>query len=258
VLDLPRFERDAETFLRALNRQHYLHGAGLQPTLDLTTLYDDFTYLFREETYGELQEAQAEPKPKRYLSDFVATGFLDDHVKVLTERLAASEAGATVTWDDRALPYRSVPAAIANEPDAHRRHELDARYRATLATLNPLYEERHRTLLESAPALDAGDYVTLSDSHKELGLADLADAMERFLEVTEQAYFGALEELLGTIELAPADAARCDLAWLFRAPHLDTAFPARDLVATLYRGCASWAWTCATRPTSSSTRKRGR
>jgi hypothetical protein len=235
VLDLPRFERDAETFLRALNRQHYLHGAGLQPTLDLTTLYDDFTYLFREETFGELEEAQVEPKPKRYLADFVATGFLEDRAKALTERLAAAEAAATVVWDDRALPYRSVPAAIANEPDAHHRHDLDARYRATLATFNPLYEERHRTLLESAPALDAGDYIALNDSLKELGLADLTEAMERFLEVTEQAYFGALEELLGTIGLAPTDAARCDLARLFRAPHLDTAFPARDLVPTLYR-----------------------
>src|SRR5262249_24486716 len=155
---------------------------------------------------------------------------LDDHVKALTERLAQSEAAATVAWDDRALPYRSVPAAIVNEPDARRRHDLDARYRATLATLNPLYEERHRTLLESAPALDAGDYLTLNDSLKELGLADLTQAMDRFLEVSEQAYFGALEDLLGTIGLSRTDATRCDLAWLFRAPHLDTAFPARDLV----------------------------
>ena len=163
MLDLALFERDAEAFSRAVGREHYLHAAGWQATLDLTSAYDDFRHLFREETYGELLEAEAEPKPKRYLIDFVVTGYLGDRTKGYTERLAALEAATTVEWDGQQLPYRGVAVAIANEPDAHRRHELAARQRIATATFNPLYEERHRALLAGAPELGRGDYVALYD-----------------------------------------------------------------------------------------------
>jgi hypothetical protein len=235
VLDLPRFERDAETFCRALNRARYLFDAGLEAALDLSTLYDDFTYLFRDDTYGELLEAQAEPKPKRYLLDFVATGYAEDHVRAYSERLAARQVASTVVWDEQALPYRAVPIWLANEPDAHRRHELDARWRAVTTTLNPLHEERHRALLETSQGLGRGDYVTLTDELRDWHLVDLSEAARRFLEVTERPYLEALEELLGTIGLAPADAAPCDLAWLFRMPQLDTWFTRKGMLPALHR-----------------------
>ena len=42
------------------------------------------------------------------------------------QRLAARQVASTVVWDEQALPYRAVPIWLANEPDPHRRHELDA------------------------------------------------------------------------------------------------------------------------------------
>jgi hypothetical protein len=235
VLDLPRFERDAETFCRALNRARYLFDAGLEATLDLGTLYDDFTYLFREDTYGELLEAQAEPKPKRFMLDFVATGYLEDRVRGYNERLAARQVASTVVWDEQALPYRAVPIRLANEPDAQRRHELDARWQAVTTTLNPLYEERHRALLEGGQTLGRSDYVASTDELRDWHLEDLSEAARRFLDATERTYLEALDELLGTIGLAPADAAPCDLAWLFRMPQVDTWFTARSRLPAVHR-----------------------
>jgi hypothetical protein len=235
VLDLPRFERDAETFCRALNRARYLHDAGFEATLELRTLYDDFTYLYRDDTYGELLEAQTEPKPKRFLLDFVATGHLDDQVRSFTERLSTRQAASTVVWDDQAVPYRAVPLRLANEPDAQRRHDLDERWRAVTTTLNPLYEERHRAVLESSQALGRSDYVALTDELRDLHLADLSEAARRFLDVTAQTYHEALDDLLGTIGLAPADAAPCDLAWLFRMPQHDARFTTRGRLPALHR-----------------------
>jgi len=235
VLDLAVFERDAETFCRALSRARYLYGAGLQATLDLAPLYDDFTWLFRDDAYGELLEAEAEPKPKRYLLDFVADGYLADHARAYTERLAAMQAAATVVWDEQAVPYRAVPLLLANEPDAHRRHDLDARWRAATATLNPVYEERHRVLLESLQGLGRGDYVALYDELRDLQLEDLTEAARRFLDVTERAYCDAVDELLGTIGLAVADAAPCDLAWLFRMRQFDAEFDPKARGPALHR-----------------------
>ncbi len=235
MLDLAVFERDAEAFCRVLSRERYLHGAGLKATLDLAPLYDDFTWLFRDDAYGELLEAELEPKPKRYLLDFVASGYLDDHARTYTERLAAMQAAATVVWDEQAVPYRMVPLLLANEPDAHRRHDLDARRRAVTASLNPVYEERHRARLESLDGIGRSDYVALFDELRDLQLTDLSEAARRFLDVTERAYFDALEELLGTIGLVPADAAPCDLAWLFRMRQLDAEFDPKARLPALHR-----------------------
>ncbi|HLH23857.1 MAG TPA: hypothetical protein VK066_15140 [Chloroflexota bacterium] len=235
MLDIAVFERDAETFCRAAERERYLHYAGLKATLDFESLFADFEYLFHPDAYGELLEAELEPRPKRYLLDFVATGYLAEKTRALDERLAAAEAAARVVWDDRELPYRLAPVVLANEPDAHRRHDLAARHRAATAALNPLHEERHRTVLEALGGIGSSSYVALYDELRDLRYADLVEAGERFLAATDTAYFGALEELLGTIELAPADAAQCDLAWLFRARALDPYFPAKTMLFTLYR-----------------------
>jgi hypothetical protein len=235
VLDLAVFERDAETFCRASERERYLHDAGLKPTLDLAPLFADFEYLFHPDAYGEILETEVEPRPKRYLLDFVASGYLEEKTKDFDERLAAAEAALEVEWDERAVPYRMVPVLLANEPDAHRRHELDARYRAAMARLRPLYEERLRTTLEALGGIGSSDYVALFDELRDLHYADLTEAGQAFLAATDTAYFGALEELLGTIELAPSDAAKCDLAWLFRARQFDPYFPPKSMLFKLYR-----------------------
>jgi hypothetical protein len=235
VLDIAVFERDAEAFSRAVERERYLHRAGLKATLELEHPFTDFEYLFHPDAYGELLEAELEPRPKRYLLDFCATGYLQAKTRELDERLAATEAAARVVWDDRELPYRMVPVYLANEPDAHRRHDLDALYGAATARLNPLYEERHRVALEALGGIGSSSYVALYDELRDLRYADLVEAAERFLAATDTAYFGALDELLGTIELSPADAATCDLAWLFRARQLDPYFPPKTMLFTLYR-----------------------
>src|SRR3954466_6613152 len=109
VLDIAVFERDAEMFCRGREHARYLHYAGFQATLDLERLFTDYEYLFHPDAYGELIEAQLEPRPKRYLLDFVATGYLQSKTRVLDERVAQAEAATRVVWDDRELPYRMVP-----------------------------------------------------------------------------------------------------------------------------------------------------
>jgi hypothetical protein len=235
VLDLPRFERDAEAFCRAAGRARYLAAAGVETAPELESLYADYTHLFRDDTFGELGEAELEPRPKRYLLEFVARGYLAEQVRAYDEQIAARMAVTTIEWDEQALPLRSVPIVLANEPDAWRRHELAARRGAALAALNPIWEERHRTLLESTTRLGNADYATLRDTLGELHLADLYEAAQAFLGATQEVYFDALAEQLGTVGVARADAAPCDLRWLFRAPQFDVTFAPRALVPSLYR-----------------------
>lgn len=234
MLDLPRFERDAESYCRALNRERYLYCTGLQATLELTTLYEDYEPLFRTDTYGELQEADTDPEHRQRLLAFAADGFLADRVKSFDERLAVRIAAATIEWDALPLPYNSVKSALANEPDPHRRHDLESRWLQCAAMLNPLHEERQRTRLESALALGS-DYPSLVAELHSLAYDDLTTAATAFLSATQELYLGALGEWLGLQGLSLVDATPSDLVRLFRAPDFDLVFNPKALLPALYR-----------------------
>ena len=234
MLDLPRFERDAEAYCRAVAYQCYAAGAGLQAVPALVALFQDFGHLFRDDTYGELLDADLPPRQKQLLQDFVASGFFAERTAALTEQVAAREAAATVPWDDQPVPLRQVPVLLANEPDARRRHELAAAHHRAVADLNSLYQERHRIQVESASKLGA-DYLALFDATRGLQLADLAQAAQRYLELSARPYFEALDDLLTTIGMARADPWLCDLVWLLRGRQFDPAFRSRTLLPVLYR-----------------------
>lgn len=234
MLDLPRFEHDAEAFCRAAAAERFVTGAGLQAVPGWVALFDDFGHLFRDDTYGELLEADLPPRQKQLCQDFVASGFFAERTAALAERLAARETAATVPWDDQAVPLRWVPVLLANEPDARRRHALAAAYYRAVDDLNSLYQERHRVLVENAGKLGA-DYVTLFATIRGLDLADVARAAQRYLELSARPYFDALDDLLSVIDLGREHAWLCDLGWLLRGRWFDRAFGARALLPTLYR-----------------------
>jgi hypothetical protein len=235
VLDIAVFERDAETFCAALGTLRYQYLAGLQLALALAPLYDDFAHLFRADTFGELLEAPVEPKARQALLDFVALGFLSDRTRDYTERLAVQRAAVTILWDDRAIPVGAAPLVWASEPDARRRHDFESHWRTALATLRPLYEERHRTWLEAVPSLDERGYVALWEELREFRLADVREAARHLLAATERGYLDSLDDWLATIGLNRADATLADLPWLFRAQRFDDSFAAKTLLSTLYR-----------------------
>ncbi len=83
MLNLAAFERDAERFNSAITREHYLHGAGLKPTLDMTPIYDTFAHLFQVDTYQEMRELDEQTlddKQRRFLLDFIADGLQGNRV----------------------------------------------------------------------------------------------------------------------------------------------------------------------------------
>jgi hypothetical protein len=63
VLDPVVYARDAEEFCKGAALLRCRYDAGLAATLDLADLFDDFAHIFRPDSYGELLELEAEPKP---------------------------------------------------------------------------------------------------------------------------------------------------------------------------------------------------
>lgn len=233
-MDGADYTRDAEAFTRALNAEHYLAGAGLRAGLDVVPIYERFGHLFEGERFEESLHWDLDPAQVSYLRDFIATGYLDNQVKDLDERLAAAESAATVDWDERPIPYRSVPGLIANEGDAVRRHDLERRHLEVMATLHPLQEEREKRLQRHARGFGFSDYVDLYDQLRSLNLADLTGQFQRLIDSTDELYFSALDTYLGEMRILRDDARKCDLARIFRGNEFDEFFPQDRMLHVLH------------------------
>src|SRR5215203_5847552 len=238
MLNLAAFERDAERFNSAITREHYLHGAGLKPTLDMTPIYDTFAHLFQVDTYQEMRELDEQTlddKQRRFLLDFIADGLQGNRAKQLSEEIAEIESAAVIDWDGDAVAYRTPPARWTNEADPERRRELWKRWLAETGEHNRLYIDREEASRDLAQELDFTDYVAMWDSLRGLDLAGLSVRLEKFLADTANLYESGLRQVLGDAEVDPGDAAKCDLAWAFRAPRYDAYFPREGLIAMLYQ-----------------------
>jgi hypothetical protein len=238
MLNLAAFERDAERFNSAITREHYLHGAGLKPTLDMTPIYDTFAHLFQVDTYQEmreLDEQSLDDKQRRFLLDFIADGLQGNRVKQLSEKIAEIESAAVIDWDGEAVAYRTTPVRWTNEADPERRRELWKRWLAETGQHNRLYIDREEASRDLAQELDFTDYVAMWDSLRGLDLAGLNVRLEKFLADTSNLYESGLRQVLGDAEVDPSDAAKCDLAWAFRAPRYDAYFPRDGLISMLYQ-----------------------
>lgn len=235
-MDARQFLVDAENFSRALNYEHYLARAGLKDRLDISPIYDRYLALFEGERFAETKTWDLDPREVHHLLDFIAHGYVESQSRESAERFAAAEAAATVEWEDKDVPYRQVPALIANEGDAVRRHALEAQYLATMATMNPILEDGEKRKQRAARQFGHADYVAMYDDLRGLDLDGLSRTMQTFIVDTEELYFSALDTYLHEMHILREDARRCDLARIFRRPDYDTAFAAGPMLATLHAG----------------------
>lgn len=227
---LDELDREAEAFVGAVDREHYLNGAGLKDDLELTPIYERYPRLFERETIDEL--GQADPNDERYpeLRRLVVEGFMDNAAKEIAERLAARETRDTVEWDGEQIPYRSVSPLVRNEADHSRRHALDRRLAEATASQNDLREQRWDVLYAKARELGYPAYRTMIEDVGRFEVAALADLCGAFLRDTEKHYRAQLAKHLRAIGVEPAAAERSDIGYVFRQPEFDEYFAAERLV----------------------------
>jgi hypothetical protein len=232
-MEAPDFLSDAQKFTSALNHEYYQSRAGRKASLDITPIYEAHVPLFEGDRFAEAARWDLDPREVRYIQAFIAHGYVLNSARALEERAAAIEAGSTVDWDEAAVPYRQVQGMINNEPDAGRRHALEERYLAVMATLNPTLEEAVANKHRAARQFGHADYVEMYDDLRGLQLKALTETMQRFLASTREPYFAALDTYLHEMHILRDDARRCDVARIFRAPQYDLAFPSDAMLGKL-------------------------
>ena len=229
-MNLAAYREDAEEFVSSLDREYYLHFAGLQDDFDIEAIYERHTELFSRDNVERLRE-----EGTRQLVEFAVHGLMGRATKAEQAELARREAALEVELDGERMPYRQAAVVQVNEPDADRRAAIEeARLQAAARELDPLLLE----VLERTHALTAElGWPSMRAMCEELSGIDLG-ALEAqtsaFLDATDDAYeglvSGPLERELG---FGFERLRRSDFSFFFRATTLDPSFTDARLLGSL-------------------------
>jgi hypothetical protein len=226
--ELDQFRDQADSFIRDLDEEYYLHFSGQKETLDVEQVYERYEELTKLETAQKLKGAPTE------LWRFACEGFLGNLTREHQARLAQAEAELETTVDGETIPYRMLRVAMSNEPDRDKRKRLEeARLRLLDEHLNPIYLDAVQIDQEAVHQLDAPNYYEL---YKRFGfrLDEVAAECQEVLDDTERLWEREGDKLfrsrlgIGLDEARPWDVVR-----LFRAPELDKLYPNDQMLPAL-------------------------
>jgi hypothetical protein len=226
--ELDRFRDQADSFIRDLDEEYYLHFAGLKETLDVEQIYERYEELTKLETAQKLKDAPTE------LWRFACEGFLGNLTREHQARVAKAEAELEATVGGETIPYRMLRVAMSNEPDRDKRRVLEeSRIRLLDEHLNPVYLEAAQIDREAVQQLGSPNYYEL---YKRFGfrLDELADECRALLDETEKLWEREGDRLFRSrLGIGLSDARPWDVSRLFRAPDLDKLYPPDRMVPAL-------------------------
>jgi hypothetical protein len=241
ALDLETYREQAERFGEEIDREWLLHLSGRQAGLEIEAIYDRHAELFERASVERLRElagptgAGDEGRRLRELLRFAFEGMLGRATRAEQAEAARLEAELEVEVDGGPVPYRQVPIEQANEPIAERRSALgEARDTLLVERLNPLHLEALERSHGLCRELGWRSYTEACAELRGVDLRALASRADAFLRTTDAAYEGLMGPLLERAGLPPlGELRRSDLPRFFRAPELDSRFPAARLVPSL-------------------------
>jgi oligoendopeptidase F len=226
--ELDAFRDEADSFIRDLDEEYYLHFAGLKETLDVEQVYERYEELTKLETAQKLKDAPTE------LWRFACEGFLGNLTREHQARVAKEEAELEATVDGETIPYRMLRVAMSNEPDRDKRQRLEeARLRLLDEHLNPIYLDAVQIDQEAVRRLDAPNYYEL---YKRFGfrLDEVAAECQEVLDETERLWEREGDKLFRSrLGIGLDDARPWDVVRLFRAPELDLLYPNDQMLPAL-------------------------
>jgi hypothetical protein len=232
--ELDAYREQAELFLQELNREQYLHYAGLKERLELDPIYERHAELTELERVRTIARGVDGGRRVRELWRFACEGHLGALTREHTERIARLETELQATVDGTNVGFRMLAPTIANEPDRGRRERLErAQRELTEEHLNPVYVEAAELTRETVPAFGLPTYL---DLYRRFGfdLDELADECRDVLDSTERLWEESADRLFrARVGLGLDEAERWDVPRVFRAPEWDSAFPKEGMLRAL-------------------------
>lgn len=238
-MDIETYRKDAEAFLQKIEKEYYLHFAGLKPGLELKNIYSEHQELFTTQNLGEIKDLEAAAGKKEakkrltYLLKFCVEGYIERKVKEQVEDIAQTEASLSVEIEGQETPFRFSEILLANEKEKQKRDLIDDKRNQKLEkVLNPKLLSFWQDLHSIAGELGFGSYKALFSHLKKTDIDKLAVDMERLLEDTQGLYLASFPSLLKQeLGLDIQDSRRSDFAYFKRATRYDVFFKKENLIS---------------------------
>ncbi len=232
--ELDGYRAGADRFLAELDEEHYLHYAGLKPSLDLRSIYERHADLIDLGTVKRVGQS-VRGRENLELFRFGCEGYLGELTREHQERIAELEATLETPHDGGTVGYRMLPPTIANTADRETRARLEAvRNALTDEHLNPLYLDAEASVRRAVPELGAPTYFELYRDRFGFDLEGLAEQCRAFLDSTERLYEDSLDRALRQhLGIGLAEAERYDIRRFFRGTSWDAGFPADRMLPAL-------------------------
>ena len=234
-MDIEKIRKDAELFTKELEEEYYQNLGGYKDELNLSAIYEKYSYLFRRSTVDSVKELRdrSEGEEKRQnsmLYSFIAEEYIRNLIKKLDEKYMAEDAKATVNVDGKDVPYRQISIMIGNEDSREKRSKMDALTDPVVEKHNEILKERMLKLHDLSVELGYGNYMEMAEDLKGFEIKPVRDMMERFLRDTEKVYVNSMNSALERFGITVDEAERHDISYLFRAKEFDRYFPKEGVV----------------------------
>ena len=228
-MNLEQLRARGEGMCAELGRETYRTGAGLEAESHYAEIFGRYPDLAD-------QAAVEAARGHRELFEWVVDNRVGRAAAALDDRLHAWEAKAVISLaGGETLPYQRAAIELANEPQRPRRLAIDAARRAVLQEPAAIRRQRLSLERELLAGLGMGDLIAARSALSGVDLTALGVACAAFLAATADLYRDVLREALRTeLALAPGDADRADVAYLFRGAGYDEFFRGSELVATAH------------------------
>jgi hypothetical protein len=229
-VNLAAYREDAEQFVSSLDREYYLHFAGLRDEFDIEAIYERHAELFSRDSVQRLRE-----EGTAQLVEFAVQGLFGRATKAEQAELARREAALEIELEGEGMPYRQAAVVQANEPNPERRAAIEqARLEAAARELDPLLREVLERSHALARELGWASMRAMCEELSGIDLGALEAQTSAFVAGTEDVYeavlSGPLENELG---YGFEGLRRADIPFFFRAPSLDGAYPEARLLPSL-------------------------
>lgn len=235
---LTEYRHRLQSFHTELYRDAYQFHSGQQEAREINHLRSEYSDLWSATACAELQREldelaayrETERAALQRLLAFATHEQMQTSGRELNAEISAYETRATLQWEGEPLHLTDVAQLLRQEPEPQKRHELAARRRETLKTIEDLRAERWEKLHEKARAGGAENYLVLYRNLRGVDYQALATQTQAWLAQTESKFVAAFAPLLAreaniTLNAATAD----DLPAFTQLTRFDPQFPAWQL-----------------------------
>jgi hypothetical protein len=245
-MDIEKYKINSENFLSELDKEYYLHFAGLKEDLNIGAIYDKYGELFLFEYFNFIKELKDKSKGEdrkkySYLLKFCGETLIEKPVKELIDEMGEDQAKAKIEIEGKDVSYRYSEVFLSNEPDKVKRDSIDEkRNKLVEKQFNPKLYIYWDSLHAQARKLGFENYRDMFSYLKGVDLSLLKSDMEKLLEATRDLYadhFGKL--LLAETGIELGTSRRCDFAYFTRAVKYDVFFRKERLVELFKQTLAS-------------------